>query len=237
MEWPRIEVPDWLALPAWVSRLPLLSLGLVVVWLVVNVIVQVGFASHRQSVERKLREAVNFAIQNPVVEVDARLIPAVRAVMPSFESNEMFAFLRKKRPENDGATPQERFEALAALAFDALDNHPYRVLGVVPAHLSVHGSLSHVFVHSGWLHLLGTLVLFLFAGPLLEHLWGRRVFAASLTLLALVSAGAFALVHVGADRALVGASSVLAGLVAAVVVRFRDQDVDFLRWLAPFAEV
>jgi hypothetical protein len=63
------------------------------------------------------------------------------------------------------------------------------------------------------------------------------VFAASLALLVLASAGAFALVHIGADRALVGASSVVAGLVAAVVVRFRDQDVDFLRWLAPFAEV
>ena len=70
MEWPRIEVPDWLALPAWVSRLPVLSLGLVVVWLVVNLIVQVGFASHGQNVERKLREAVSFVIHNPVVEVD-----------------------------------------------------------------------------------------------------------------------------------------------------------------------
>jgi membrane associated rhomboid family serine protease len=237
MEWPRIEVPDWLALPPWVSRLPAVSLGLVVVWLMVSLIVQLGFASQRQIVERKLREAVSFVIHNPVVEVDARLVPAVRAVMPSFESNEMFAFLRKKRPEGDGATPQERFDVLAASAFDALESHPYRVLGVVPAHLSVHGSLTHPLVHSGWLHLLGTLVLFLLAGPTLEHLWGRRVFAASLALLALVSAGVFALAHVDADRALVGASGVVAGLVAAVVVRFRAQEVDFLRWLAPFAEV
>jgi len=237
MKWPQLKVPDWLALPAWLSRIPVLSLGLVVVWLVVNLIVQVGFASHGRDVEDNLREAVSFAIHNPVVEVDARLLPAVRAVMPSFESNEMFAFLRKKRPEGDGATPQERFELFAAGAFDALDSHPYRVLGVVPAHLSVHGFLTHPFVHSGWLHLLGTVVLFLLAGSMLEGLWGRRVFAASLVLLALVSAGAFALVHIGADRALVGASSVVAGLVAAVVVRFRDQEVDFLGWLAPFAEV
>jgi membrane associated rhomboid family serine protease len=237
MERPRIEVPDWLELPPWVSRLPAVSLGLVVAWLLVSLIVQVGFASQRQSVERNLREAVSFVIQNPVVEIDERLLPAVRAVMPSFESNEMFAFLRKKRPEGDGTTPQERFEVLAARAFDALDSHPYRVLGVVPAHLSVHGSLTHPLVHSGWLHLLGTLVLFLLAGPTLEDLWGRRVFAASLALLALVSAGVFALAHVGADRALVGASGVVAGLVAAVVVRFRNQEVDFLRWLAPFAEV
>jgi membrane associated rhomboid family serine protease len=236
MEWPQLKVPDWLALPAWLSRIPVLSLGLVGVWLVVSLIVQVGFASHDRNVEEKLREAVIFAIHNPVVEVDARLIPAVRAVMPSFESNEMFAFLRKKRPEGDEATPQERFERFAADAFDALDRHPYRVLGVVPARLSMHGSLTHPFVHSGWLHLLGTVVIFLLAGPMLEGLWGRRVFAASLALLALVSAGAFAFVHIGADRALVGGSSVVAGLVAAVVVRFRNQEVDFLGWLAPFAE-
>ncbi len=236
-EWPRIQVPGWLAIPAWLDRLPVLSLGLVVVWLVLNLIVQVGFASHGRDLESKLREAVSFVIHNPAVEVDTRLLPAVRAVMPSFESNEMFAFLRKKRPEGSGPTLQERSDVFAAGAFDALDSHPYRVLGVVPAHLSVHGSLTHAFVHSGWLHLLGTVALFLLAGPMLEDLWGRRVFAASLALLALASAGVFALVHIGADRALVGASSVVAGLVAAVVVRFRDQDVDFLRWLAPFAEV
>jgi len=224
VEWPQIKVPDWLALPVWMSRLPVLSLGLVVVWLVVNLIVQVGFASHGRRVEDEF-------------EVDPRLLPAVRAVMPSFESNEMFSFLRKKRPKGDEVTPQERFDLLAAGAFDALDSHPYRVLGVVPANLSVHGSLTHPFVHSGWLHLLGTVVLFLLAGPMLERLWGRRVFAACLALLTLVSGAAFALVHIGADRAMVGASSVVAGLVAAVVVRFRNENVDFLGWLAPFADV
>jgi membrane associated rhomboid family serine protease len=233
----KLALPDWLALPAWLSRLPAVSLGLVVLCLLVNLIVQVGFASERRNVERQLREAVSFVIHNPVVEIDARLLPAVRAVMPTFESNEMFAFLRKKRPRSDETTPQERFEMLAARAFDALDSHPYRVLGVVPADLSVYGSLSHPFVHSGWLHLLGTLLLFLLAGPMLEDLWGRRVFAASLALLAVVSAGVFALAHIGADRALVGASAVVAGLVAAVLVRFRGQEVDFLRWLAPFSQV
>jgi membrane associated rhomboid family serine protease len=237
MKWPAVEIPAWLALPAWASRLPSVSLALVLASLLATLIVQLGFASQRKDVEHKLRQAVSFAIQNPVVEVDPRLLPAIRAVMPSFVSNEMFAFLRKKRSAVDGATPQARFEQFAAQAFGALDSHPYRVLGVVPAKLSAHGFLTHPFAHSGWLHLLGTLVLLLLAGPLLEQLWGRRVFAASLLLLMLVSGAAFTLAHAGADRALVGGSAIVAGLVAAVVVRFREEEVDFLGWLGPFAEV
>lgn len=234
MQLPRVDLPD---LPDWLTRLPAVSVGIAVVWLVSALVVQVGFAQHRERVEDEVHAAVRFAINNPVVRIQPRLLPAVRAVMPGFDSNEMFAFLRHAGASDGGATLQERADLLSARAFASLDSHPHRVLGLVPADVSPYGFLSHWLVHAGWLHLSVTLVIWLLAAPLLEAMWGRRVFAGAVVFLALGGAGAFVAVHHDADRALLGASAVCAGLAAAVVVRFRAEEVDFLRWLSSFTAV
>ncbi|HWT85249.1 MAG TPA: rhomboid family intramembrane serine protease [Myxococcales bacterium] len=53
-----------------------------------------------------------------------------------------------------------------------------RRLGLVPARgLLQPGWLTHMFLHFGWMHLLGNLFFFYLVGPLLEDLWGRRFFA------------------------------------------------------------
>jgi membrane associated rhomboid family serine protease len=226
-----------MAIPEWLGRLPLLSLGLAALWLLVTLVVQLGYASQLQRAGDELHEAASYAIQNPVIEVDERFLPVVRGLMPSFENDSVMGFMRKKQARRSGPTPQERFDQLTAQARATLEGHPFRALGVVPARFSAHGFATHALVHVGWMHLVATLLLFLLVAPLLEQQWGRPALGGVLVLLALVGGGAFSLVHAGGDRALVGGSALVAGLVAAVVVRFRDQEIDFLRWLTPAAEI
>ena len=53
-----------------------------------------------------------------------------------------------------------------------------RRLGLVPARgLLQPGWLTHMFLHFGWMHILGNLFFFYLVGPLLEDLWGRKFFA------------------------------------------------------------
>ena len=118
MQRPRIELPDWLV------RLPLVSLGVAALWLLLCLVVEVGYAGHRRTVEADVDAAVRFALDQPAVAIAPRLLPAVRSVMPGFESNEMFDFLRGTGGGNGGPTPQEQFDALAFRAFDGLDGHP-----------------------------------------------------------------------------------------------------------------
>jgi len=231
MRLPRVVIPEWL------GALPTLSLGLAGVWLVVALVVGLGYASHLQRASDELHTAASYAIRDPVVRVNPHFLPVVRGVMPSFENEDMLGFLREKQVRGKGPTSQDQFDQLVAGAVETLAGHPYRGLGVVPAQLSIHGFATHVFVHSGWLHLLATLLIFLLVAPLLERLWGRAVFAGVLLLLTLVGAGVFCLVHAGANRALIGGSAVVAGLVAAAVARFRAEEVDLLHWLAPAAEI
>lgn len=223
MKLPRPQLPE-----PW-CRLPLVSLGLAATWLVFALVVQLGFATLLRDAEQQLRSAARFAIQHPEVKVQPRLLPVARRLMPSFESNEMFDFLRGK-----SAAAQAQFDELSAAALATADAHPQRVLGLVPAALAAHAFATHVLVHAGWVHAAASLLLLLLTGPLLERLWGRRVFGAALCAWTLVGAGAYVAVHLGADRELLGGFALVTGCVAAVATRFRGQEVDFLGWLSPW---
>jgi membrane associated rhomboid family serine protease len=231
MRLPRVGIPEWL------KALPVLSMGLAAVWVAVALVVGLGYASHLQRARDELHVAASYAIHDPVVRVKPHFLPVVRGVMPSFENDDLLGFLREKQVRGKGPSPQHHFDQLVVQAVETLEGHPFRGLGVVPAQLSMHGFATHVFVHSGWLHLLTTLLVFFLVAPLLEQLWGRAVFAGALVLLALVGAGVFCLVHAEANRALIGGSAVVAGLAAAAVARFRAAEVDLLHWLAPIAEI
>ena len=220
--------------PKWLDGVPVLSLGLAVVWLVAGLAVQLAYTSHLHKAERELQAAVGFAIQNPVVVVGPRLLPVLQTVIPGFDGNEVFSFLRKQPTGGEEPTLQRDFGVLVARAFETLDSHPYRRLGLVPAAPSAPGFVTHLLLHAGWLHLLATLALWLLVAPLLERLWGPGVLAGAVLLVALGGAAAFAGVHAGADRALLGASPVVAGLVSAVIVRFRGCELDLLGWLRSF---
>lgn len=215
------------------EALPRVSLALVCALLLSFAVVEFGFGDRLGEARDDLDAAVDFAIENPTVQIDSRLLPVIRDSLPSFEGNDLFEFLNQGDEKEQA---QREFDVLLRRGFHGLDSHPHRSLGVVPASPSVIGFLAHPFVHVGWLHLLGTVALLLLVGPLLEETWGRRLLAGTLIASALVGAGAFALVHGGADRPLLGAAGIVSGLVAAALVRFGAREVDLLRWLAPLRQ-
>ena len=228
MSRPRISLPQWL------DGLPVVSVGLAALWLTLGLALEVGFAGQAGRGATQMRAAVQYALDNPAVQVPPRLLPAIRAVMPGFESNEMFAFLRDA---GEGASGRQmEFDGLAAAAFERVDSHPHRTLGLVPVQRAPHQLASHWLLHSGILHLLATLLVWLLLAPVLEKLWGKRVFACAMLVSGLLGASVFGLLHSGADRALLGAGSLVACAAAALVVRFqilrpRTMELDLLAWV------
>ena len=55
--------------------------------------------------------------------------------------------------------------------------HPYRRWGFTPSDPGPVTLVTHMFVHAGWLHLIGNLFLLLLAGPPIEDRYGRVMFA------------------------------------------------------------
>jgi membrane associated rhomboid family serine protease len=212
---------------------PYLSVGLAAVLLLVFLVIQLGFQAERRALDLAAQEAVEYAIHNPVVEVGPRVMPIVRAVVPGFDGNETFEVLRRK---GRGSAEQVHFDDLTQQILEGLDAQPYRRFGVVPARLWAPSLATHVLLHTGWLHLLGALLLLLLVGSLLEATWGRSVTALLMIGSGLSGAGAFALAHASTERALVGASAVVAGVVAAALMRFRSERVVLLDWLPGVAD-
>jgi membrane associated rhomboid family serine protease len=180
-----------------------------------------------------VRQAIDHVISHPSLEVSPRLVPAVRHALPTFEGNEMFAFLRDGKTTAD----QSQLDVLTSRSFGLLDSHPYRALGLVPAKGGWLALATHSFVHGGWIHTLLTCLLLLAAGPLLEMVWGRRLFGTACALSVLFGALVFRLVHADLDRALVGGGALVSALVAGALVRFWDQEVDLAGWLEPLTSL
>src|SRR5262249_39451183 len=90
--------------------------------------------------------------------------------------------------------------------------------------------LTCLFVHAGWLHLIGNM-LFLFAmGPFLEDLYGRALFTLLYFSSGLVATSAHVWQNPGSLAPIVGASGAIAGILGAFLVRLGTARIRFL-WL------
>src|SRR5467141_5255163 len=92
--------------------------------------------------------------------------------------------------------------------------------GFVPAHPRLITYLTSMFLHSGWLHLIGNMWFLWLAGVILEDTWGRIIYP-----IFYLAAGAAALqfhAWLNPDSSIptIGASGAVAALMGAFLVRF-----------------
>ncbi|MCP5069974.1 MAG: rhomboid family intramembrane serine protease [bacterium] len=97
---------------------------------------------------------------------------------------------------------------------------PYDEWGLVPADIRLSRIFTHQFMHAGWIHLIGNMLLLFLLGPPLEDRWGRPVFL-GLYLTAGSFAGLFftSLSSPDSTMPLVGASGAIAGVMGAYLIR------------------
>lgn len=130
--------------------------------------------------------------------------------------------------EEETAEEQARLDDLARQAVTALKLQPAQRLGFVPGEPRLPAVFTSMFVHAGWLHLLGNMLFLFLTAPFVEDVFGRPVFAA----LYLLSGAAAVCAHVAKDAAslapLVGASGAVAGVMGAFLVRLAAARIQFL---------
>jgi membrane associated rhomboid family serine protease len=130
------------------------------------------------------------------------------------------------------AMQQAEFDRLVDVAFgnvpkDAASVTPFERWGVIPSAPRPLTFLTYMFIHAGWMHLVGNLFMLFLAGPPIEDRFGRAGFAA-FYLTAGIFAGAFHMALSGGSAVpMVGASGAIAGVLGAFLVRLWNTQIRF----------
>ena len=225
-----------------VRRLPWVTFALMAVCVGVFALTSVGAGRDGTQVNRDFTDFFQYYSTHPYLEIQPEFARALDRYVPH---QEFQTFLEATR--DLGAAPptsprqvaaeQEELDriverALASLA--AIRDSPYRRFGVVPAAIEPSALITYQFLHGGFLHLFGNLFFLFLAGPFIEDVWGRPVFAAFYLTAGALSALMFALRYPGLDEPLIGASGAVAGVMGAFLVRYWKTRIRFLYFFIPF---
>jgi membrane associated rhomboid family serine protease len=121
---------------------------------------------------------------------------------------------------------QEELDARCQELLARADTGAMRNLSLIPERgFAQPGWLTHMFLHFGWMHLLGNLLFFYLVGPLLEDVWGRPLFTGFYLLGGLMAAVAHFALDPSSQAMMGGASGAVAACIGAFCLRFAGRRV------------
>jgi len=217
-------------------RTPWVSLTLIALNVVVFVVVSIG--GQQEEVERRVqeqgRQVAQYLEEHPYLELPS---PLDRRLS---ERDRQHLEAARKASARAGRIPadweiqkqQEQLDEMVRDFFTELRSAPAQRWGLVPAHPDALHFLTSMFMHGGWIHLIGNMVFLYLTGFFVEDAYGRILYPA-LYLLSGLAAGAVQIVHSpGSEVAVIGASGAIAGIMGAFLVRYARRRIVFL-WI-PF---
>ena len=211
-----------------VRRNPWVSYGIIAANLIVFIFVYVAslHSDVPQRMEAKGREVAEYLLRNPYLAIPPELVPFVPG-----DARMVFADARASAPRPVDwvvRRQQEKLNTLTAELFAISRESPILRNGFLPARPDPAAILTSMFVHGGWLHLLGNMLFFFAVGPFLEDVYGRFLFP----ILYLLSGAAALATHAWQNpdsmAPVVGASGAVAGIMGAFLVRLGTSRIRFL---------
>lgn len=219
-----------------VRRLPWVTFTIMALCLVVFLLTLPGDSRRQKEAFQQLESALEFFFEHPYLELQPRFRSLLVNEMGEEALEVQLEAMRDVGPDPPSSgrvlrQEQDQFDALAEKFFETLGGSSARFLGMVPADLRITSVLTHQFAHGGWGHLLGNLFILFLAGPFIEDVWGRPLFAAFY-----LTAGAFAglmfvVRYPALDGPLIGASGAIAGVMGAFLIRYWHTKIKFFYWI------
>jgi membrane associated rhomboid family serine protease len=130
---------------------------------------------------------------------------------------------------------QEELNGIAGEITGMMSADPLKKWGYVPKAPHAITLFTYMFLHAGFLHLIGNMLFLYLAGCSIEDLWGRPVYISFYLISGIVSAWMHAFRFPDGAEPLVGASGAIAGLMGAFALRLYKTKITFfyliwIRW-------
>ncbi len=230
-----------------VMRWPWVTLSLIAVTVVV--FLWQGGAEHawKRQADEILSEAAALADRYPTLEVPPTLaevlewVPnseereldpqALETIDPQEIVSRLFEAGRgdapsRPQPADPPSAARERIVVLDQQWQTALTNRPAQRWGLPGENHGTVQLFTYAFLHAGWLHLIGNLLILYLAGPTLEDTWGRPLFLA-FYLAAAAFAGFGWTTTLDSTIPCIGASGAVAGAMGAFLMRWWKVKIRF----------
>ena len=205
-----------------VSRLPWVTFSLLALTVVVH-LWSIGTASVER-VEVAFQEVIEYLVEHPYLEPDPEI------VSPE-EMDEAFGTDRRAPVGTPVGLQQDHLDELTEAWREAREGHPFRRGGLIPSRFEAPDLVSHMFLHSGFLHLLFNLLFLYLTAPFVEEVFGPFAFLAFYLGAGVVAGGLYAWQYANLDAPLIGASGAVSAVLGAFLVLRGRVKIRFLVFL------
>lgn len=213
-----------------VRRDPWVALAIILLNLLVAVPVFLGQPGRVASIREADGRFVEYVVEHPYLEVPRDLVSLIPAPVLGklarirAHTTEIGAL----PPPDDLDREQQELRGRGSALVRARAALPWVRWGFVPAQPSLVSAFTSMWVHVGWLHLIGNMLFFFATGPFLEDAYGRPLFALLYVASGLVAVASHAVYFAGSLTPLVGASGAVAGIMGAFLIRLGALRIRFL---------
>ncbi len=213
-----------------IRRRPWVTYGLAGVCLLAFIVTSAQTARPWAEADQKLEEAFNYWQAHPYLEGNDRLTRQFWDL-----GDDDFAYWEE---ETGGIVPdaltieveQAELRILMTEEREIRATDPWMQFGLVPDRPQAAGLFAHMFMHAGWLHLLGNLWFLILSGPYIEDRFGRGLFLTFYLASGLAGAALFAGLD-GSGTPLIGASGAVSGVLGAFLVCSMRIKIKFFYWI------
>jgi membrane associated rhomboid family serine protease len=219
-----------------VRRLPWITFFILASCFIIHILVTIDLKKREKDLENAAREFLGYYMEHPYLELDSEALNLIFGERLTEQIQEQLDIIRKEASRDIHIFKEQQQEELNQLSEKLkaiINNIPYRKYGFIPAKQSYLALLTHMFIHSGWFHLLGNLLFLYLTGPFIEDVWGRPFYTAFYLIMGIGSALMFAQRYPELAGPLIGASGAIAGVMGAFLIRYWKTKIEFLFVLFP----
>jgi membrane associated rhomboid family serine protease len=225
-----------------VRRLPWVTFTIMGLCVLVFILTSIGSEDTDEVVLEKLGEFFEYLATHPYLEIDPRLEEVLFEQVPEDEFHTYLEVLKEftgppPSSQRQVASEQDHLDGLADQVLASLEEikeSVYHRWGMVPARMTPHTLITYQFLHGGFWHLFGNMLFLFLAGPFIEDVWGRPIFATMYLAAGALAAFMYGVRYPDLDGPLIGASGAVAGVMGAFLIRYWKTKIRFFYFFFPF---